>query len=634
MPAFSTGLVRRRVREERHVGHDERPLRAANDGLRVVDHLGHRHADRGLVAEDHLAERVAHEEHRDARFVEQLRRRVVVRGEHRDAGAVGVEARDVVDGGSADGIGCGAHAGSLAGSVEAPVCAARSRSSSRRTTRSNSASATARFDWIGRSSRDPSEARIVTRFVSVPKPEPASLTSFATRRSTPFSRQLVRGPVERASLGREPHEDRSRSHGPFGDLAGDPCQQVGRRLEPEREPVAPRELHVAGLDGSEVRDRGGHDQPIEAGRPVAVPEGGGERRLEVGSRFDPDEVRLWRQRDLDVRRDQRHPGAAIERGLGDGDAHLPGRPVADEPHRVDRLAGAPGADDDVPPLEVGLADPSVDDRWTLAGFGHPDRPVADGRDHGIDDRADLGQATDAGLPGRQRTRLRLDDGIPEGAQPIDVGDGRGVGPHVPSIAGATTTGAAVARQAALTTSPDRPLAIAPSQCAVAGATTIASALSPMTMCPIRPSGAGRGRRSRPDGATRAANERGPTKWGRGGGLHHGDVAPSARRARKQLDGLVRGDRAGDAETDEASFEATAHLKPSSSGSPPPTSAWRIARPLSVSSGSMASTPSSDFAHGCRRQPAREDRVTSSGRTPLASRARHGPRRSRPVASAW
>ncbi len=42
----------------------------------------------------------------------------------------------------------------------------------------------------------------------------------------------------------------------------------------------------------------------------------------------------------------------------------------------------------------------------------------------------------------------------------------------PSIAGATTTGALVARQVAVTTSPARPLAIAASKFAVAGATTI------------------------------------------------------------------------------------------------------------------------------------------------------------------
>ena len=36
----------------------------------------------------------------------------------------------------------------------------------------------------------PSAARIVTRFVSVPNPEPGSATSFATSRSTPLRRSF------------------------------------------------------------------------------------------------------------------------------------------------------------------------------------------------------------------------------------------------------------------------------------------------------------------------------------------------------------------------------------------------------------------------------------------------------------
>jgi hypothetical protein len=56
------------------------------------------------------------------------------------------------------------------------------------------------------------------------------------------------------------------------------------------------------------------------------------------------------------------------------------------------------------------------------------------------------------------------------------------------MAGATTTGADVARAVAVTVSAARPLAIAPSQWAVAGATTSASAVSAATMWPIRPSG--------------------------------------------------------------------------------------------------------------------------------------------------
>ena len=66
--------------------------------LRVVEHLVHRDAHRRLVAEHHLPERVADEDHRDARLVDDARGRVVVRGEHRDALAVGVHPGDVGDG--------------------------------------------------------------------------------------------------------------------------------------------------------------------------------------------------------------------------------------------------------------------------------------------------------------------------------------------------------------------------------------------------------------------------------------------------------------------------------------------------------------------------------------------------------
>ena len=57
----------------------------------------------------------------------------------------------------------------------------------------------------------------------------------------------------------------------------------------------------------------------------------------------------------------------------------------------------------------------------------------------------------------------------------------------PSIAGATTTGTVVARQAAVIESPAMPLAMAPSQWAVAGATTIPSTSFAALMWPIRPS---------------------------------------------------------------------------------------------------------------------------------------------------
>ena len=101
----------------------------------------------------------------------------------------------------------------------------------------------------------------------------------------------------------------------------------------------------------------------------------------------------------------------------------------------------------------------------------------------------------------------------------------------PSIAGATTTGADVARQAAVTVSLAIPLAIAPSQRAVAGATTIASAVSATTMCPIRWSGS----RPRTSVSTAwrdsASNVRGATNAVAAGVSMTTTSAPSARRRR-------------------------------------------------------------------------------------------------------
>ena len=89
--------------------------------------------------------------------------------------------------------------------------------------------------------------------------------------------------------------------------------------------------------------------------------------------------------------DERHPGAAIEGGLGEGDAHLAGRAVADEPDRIDRLGGAAGSDHDVATLEVGVVG-SADDRRTVGRVGRADGPAGDGRDDGVDDRGGLGEA--------------------------------------------------------------------------------------------------------------------------------------------------------------------------------------------------------------------------------------------------
>ena len=72
------------IREERHVGHDERARGAPHDGARVMEHVVERHGERVLVAEHDHAHRVADQDARPRRLVQQARHRRVVGGQHGD----------------------------------------------------------------------------------------------------------------------------------------------------------------------------------------------------------------------------------------------------------------------------------------------------------------------------------------------------------------------------------------------------------------------------------------------------------------------------------------------------------------------------------------------------------------------
>jgi hypothetical protein len=72
-----------RVAEEGHVADDQGPLGPAAHGGRVVDHLVHGHGQRRVVAEAHVRDRVAHEDHVDPGRVDDLRVIVGVGREHR-----------------------------------------------------------------------------------------------------------------------------------------------------------------------------------------------------------------------------------------------------------------------------------------------------------------------------------------------------------------------------------------------------------------------------------------------------------------------------------------------------------------------------------------------------------------------
>ena len=88
---FGTHLVR----EERHVGDDQRAAPRPRDRTRVVDDLVDRDRERGVLAAHRHAETIADEQHVDAAVVEDPREWKVVRGQHRDRLMRGLHAREI-----------------------------------------------------------------------------------------------------------------------------------------------------------------------------------------------------------------------------------------------------------------------------------------------------------------------------------------------------------------------------------------------------------------------------------------------------------------------------------------------------------------------------------------------------------
>ena len=515
-PGVLERLVGRRVDQERHVADDERALaRRATTAFVWWSMSAIVTRTVVLVAEDDPADRVADEQQRDAGLVEELRGREVVGGQHRDALAVGVAAwrcRRRSGGGRSRVVALMLAPG--AGSVLRQ--SARPRRARPARGRRGRAGGRRPRAWRAAAGRPACRRRrgSSTRFVSVPKPEPASATSLATSRSTPL----------RASL------SAARSSEPVS--AANPTRTgVGRSGAAGRRAVAveaaaiarPRRGCPASASSSsgrarrrassfgrrrarpEVGDGGGHDEGVEAGR-VGI---GRASRSSAARRSAVDSTRTT------VRAPRSGSGTSMFAGDERHRAprgRAPPRATATPIFPVERLpmkrTGSIGSR--VPPAVTttcrparSASRPGPTRGGRAAGSGCADRPVADGRDDRVDDRVELGQPPDARLARRQRPRLGLDDRVAEVvAQPRDVRARRRVRHISPSIAGATTTGAAVARQVAVTTSSARPLAIAPSQCAVAGATTIASARVGERRCGRSARrAAGRAGRSRPGGAT-------------------------------------------------------------------------------------------------------------------------------------
>ena len=79
-------LFGRGITEERHVGDQQGIVEAVRYTLRVIEHILHRHRQRGLFTLYHHTERVADQYDIDARLLQQLR----------EAGIIGCQAGDLL----------------------------------------------------------------------------------------------------------------------------------------------------------------------------------------------------------------------------------------------------------------------------------------------------------------------------------------------------------------------------------------------------------------------------------------------------------------------------------------------------------------------------------------------------------
>ena len=372
-----------------------------------------------------------------------------------------------------------------------------------------------------------------TRFVSVPNPEPASLTSLATSRSAPLRRSFSGARSSEPVSAAKPTIT-----GRGLELAG-PCpdlrEDVLGRLEVERHALAAGELRLRG--GCAGR-KSATAAAITSASHGCVEHGPDDGVAHGGGRLGVDDVRSVRQRDLDPARDDRHLRPARERRVRDRDPHLPRAPVADEPDGVDGLRGSAGAHDDAAAREVRVPR-RRGERRARGRVRLADGPAGDGVDDRVHDERQVREPADALLARRERADLRR---RPCGSRSRAGGARRCRGSRGASTCrrpspGRTTTGADVARQAAVTASFAMPFAIAPSQRAVAGATTITSAASATTMCPIRWSG--RSPRTSVSTACResAPNVSGPTNVAAAGVSITTTSAPSARSRRSSSTAL-------------------------------------------------------------------------------------------------
>ena len=182
---------------------------------------------------------------------------------------------------------------------------------------------------------EPSAPKMVTSLVSWSNPTPGADTSLATIRSTPLAASLAVRPLGHLlGLRREPDQHLARPPAP-AQLGED----VRRRLEDQvGHAVGLVQLGLGGHLGAEVGHRGGHDHHVGRRRPwPAWPPPSPPPSPPVDDHPGGDRLARWWSP-----APPRAPPTGG--GVGQGVALLPRRAVGDEPHRIDRLAGAPGRD--------------------------------------------------------------------------------------------------------------------------------------------------------------------------------------------------------------------------------------------------------------------------------------------------
>ena len=228
-------------------------------------------------------------------------------------------------------------------------------------------SATSRLLRRETDSRWPSRPRIRTSLSSDSKPMSLRPTSLTTTRSAPFA-SIFRRPArfEVVGLGGEGHDRLAalqRAAGSRGrrvreKAASSPAPPARwRRSELScgmKSATAAAMARPSHSGNSETQQRMELVGPCRSRGP-GLPAGGG-RSVGPG--------------------EQRHAGAAVARGFGQGVAHPSARPIRHEPDRVDRLARRPRGDEETQPREVpsrrGQTQSLRDD---LGRLGHPARPL-------------------------------------------------------------------------------------------------------------------------------------------------------------------------------------------------------------------------------------------------------------------